>query len=433
MKNNMLKHHRVIAERGAAILLMVLLFTLGSLVVTMGVSRGVYEDVVSTRALLDSRQSFYTAESGVEDAIYRHLEAMSIGTTEVITVGSTTATTTITTLLAQKRIDTTASLRSLVRKLSATIRIGNGASFNFGLQSDVGGITMNNSSSVSGNAYSNGTITGGGSSMIYGDVISAGSSGLITGIHATGSAWSNRIQNSTVNKNAYYQSISSTVVGGISYPGSIDQATTSLPIEESLIDEWKTHAEAGGTISGPCPYTINADATIGPVKVACDMVITGNNTDVTLMGPIWVEGNLTMEKANFYVDSSLGPNSVQMIVDDPDSHATGSKITVSQSTSFFDEDGGSSYVLLLSRNDSARTGGSETAINLTQSANGKVLVYAADGKINLANSVSMKEVTGYHIVLGNNTNVSYETGLASLLFSGGPGGSYIITNWGETQ
>jgi hypothetical protein len=163
------------------------------------------------------------------------------------------------------------------------------------------------------------------------------------------------------------------------------------------------------------------------------VTITGNNTDVTLSGPLWIDGNLTLEKATFHIPSTLGTKSVQIVVDDPENHATGSKIVVQNSTTFVDDDGGSSYVLLLSRNNSAKNGGSEVAIDLAQSANGKVLVYAAEGEINLANSVTMKEVTGYHIVLGNNTNVQYETGLANLLFSGGPGGSYVLTQWQEIQ
>ena len=87
----------------------------------------------------------------------------------------------------------------------------------------------------------------------------------------------------------------------------------------------------------------------------------------------------------------------------------------------------------MSKNTSAKNSGPVTAINVAQSAAGKVLVYAADGKINLANSVNLKEVTGYQITLGNNTNVTYETGLASLIFTGGPGGAYIITKWNEHE
>lgn len=420
-------------KKGAAILIVVILLTLGSMLMTIGISRGTYGDVVNTRTLLQSRQSYYTAESAIEDAIYRHMSGKSIGASEVLSIGSSTATTTITNVFDEKHINVTAIDNLLYRKIRGIIRVGNGASFNFGMQSDVGGISMNNSSSVTGNAYANGPITGGGSSMIYGDVISAGASGLIDGVHATGSAWAHTIDDSTIDKNAYYQNISSTAVGGVSYPGSADQATSSLPIEDSLIEEWKVQAAAGTIITGPCPYTINSDVTLGATKITCDTIITGNNTDVTLTGPVWVDGNLTLEKASFHIDASLGTKSVQMIADDPESHATGSKISITQSTNFYDDDGGSSYVLLLSRNSSAKDSGSETAIELTQSANGKVLVYAAEGKITLANSVTMKEVTGYKIVLGNNTNVQYETGLASLLFSGGPGGAYVITSWNEVK
>ncbi len=421
------------AHTGAAILIVVVLLTLGSMLMTIGISRSTYEDVINTRSLLESRQSYYTAESGVEDAVYRHMKGLSIASPAVLTIGSSTATTTITNVFDEKHIDTSARYKTLTRKLSAVIRVGNGASFNFGMQSDVGGITMNNSSSVTGNAYANGPITGGGSSAIYGDVISGGPTGLINGVHATGSAWAHTIQGSTIDKNAYYQTISSTGVGGTSYPGSVDQATSSLPIGDNLIEEWKSQAASGTVITGPCPYVISADVTLGATKINCDTTVTGSNTNVILTGPVWINGNLTLQKADFHVAASLGTKSVQMIVDDPLSHATGSKISLTQATTFIDDDGGNSYVLLLSRNNSAKNSGPVTAINLSQSASGKVLVYAAEGKINLSNSVNMKEVTGYSIVLGNNTNVQYETGLANLLFSGGPGGSYIITAWSETK
>jgi hypothetical protein len=429
-RSESLMNHR----RGAALLVMSLLFTLGSFIAVATMSRSVAEDRITSRLLLSSRQSYYTAESGVEDAIYRHLKSKSIGTSEVLTIASTTATTTITAILDRKKITGSSIVNRALRTITSYIRIGNGAAFNFGLQSDVGGIQMNNSSSVTGNVYANGPVVGGGSSIVYGDVISAGSAGRVTGVHATGSVYANTIQSSTIQKNAYYQSITGSVVNGTSYPGSPDVATSGLPISDTLIEEWKTQAEAGGVITSPCPYTINADTTIGTQKISCHTVtFTGNNTDITLTGPLWIDGNLIIEKATFHVPTSLGTKSVQMVVDDPESRATSSKITVQNSTTFVDDDGGNSYVLLLSRNNSAKSGGTEKAIDLTQSAVGKVLVYAAEGLIDMGNSVNMKEVTGYKIVLGNNTNVQYETGLASLFFSGGPAGGYVIDSWNESN
>ena len=425
---------KIFPQRGAALLITVLLFALGASLVTVSIARATYYDVITTRTQQNSLQSYYTAESGVEDAIYRNMQNMSISASVVLTIGSTTATTTITPVLDQKNIDSVAQTGSAVRKLSTVITVGNGASFNFGMQSDNGGITMQNSSSVTGNVYANGSVTGGGSSVVGGDIISGGATGLINGVHATGSAWAHSITASTIDKNAYYQSILGSTVGGNSFPGSIDQATSTLPISDDLIAQWEAQAASGTVITSPCPYTINASVTLGATLIDCnDVTITGNATNVTLTGPLWIKGNLTLSKANFYVGSSIGTKSVQIVVDEPASHATGSIITVSNSANFYDADGGNSYVLLLSRNSSARNSGAITAINLSQSASGKVLVYAGDGRIDLANSVSMKEVTGYRIVLGNNTNVAYETGLANLLFTGGPGGAYIITRWNESQ
>src|SRR3989344_2148337 len=108
-----------------------------------------------------------------------------------------------------------------------------------------------------GIVFSSGPIMGHNSNIVRGDVISAGPSGLADGIHATSSVYAHTISNSNIDKDAYYTTISGTNVGGVSYPGSPDQATSSLPISDAKIDEWKAEALAGGTYSSPCPYTIS--------------------------------------------------------------------------------------------------------------------------------------------------------------------------------
>jgi hypothetical protein len=60
-------------------------------------------------------------------------------------------------------------------------------------------------------------------------------------------------------------------------------------------------------------------------------------------------------------------------------------------------------------------------------------VYAAHGEVQLANNISLKEVTAYRIRLKNSAEVIYETGLASLLFNSGPGGGYSISSWAEIE
>jgi hypothetical protein len=84
-------------------------------------------------------------------------------------------------------------------------------------------------------------------------------------------------------------------------------------------------------------------------------------------------------------------------------------------------------------NNDAENSGSATAIDLAQSANGKVLVYAPHGRVAMGNSISLKEVTAHQIDINNGAQVIYESGLMSLLFTGGAGGGFSIADWREIQ
>lgn len=433
------KHKKFQYSRGAALLIMVTLFMFGSLLITLSISRTAYRDVLRHRTLMESKQSFFTSESATEDAVYRLRRAMNISTTEVLTINSTTATATITTVFDIKEIDTVAETNNAFRKTYAELQLGSGASFNFGLHSDTGGITMENSSSVNGNIYSNGTVTGLNSNIVNGDIISAGPNGLVDGVHATGSVWANDIQDSTIDKDAYYMTISGTIVSGTSNPGSLDQATSSLAITDELLDQWETEAEAGGVIASTdaeCAsgtYTIDVDTAIGPLKIECSLLIDKNSTDLTLLGPVWVVGNIdTKSSPNLAVDPSLSGKSIQMIAHDPANTTSSSKIIIAQSASFTGASG-NSFILMISRNDDKEQGGSEVAISAGNSAGGDLLFFSAHGEVLIQNSLVLKEVSAFQITLQNSAQVTYESGLGNLLFTGGPGGSFVVNTWKEVE
>ncbi|MCH7541914.1 hypothetical protein IH981_04045, partial [Patescibacteria group bacterium] len=59
------------------------------------------------------------------------------------------------------------------------------------------------------------------------------------------------------------------------------------------------------------------------------------------------------------------------------------------------------------------------------------ILYANNGTIKLNSNVHVKEVTSYKLVLESNAEVTYETGLASVLFISGPGGTFQILSWQE--
>lgn len=442
------RRNQNIRSQGAALLIFVFFFLMASAVLTIGIGRGVYRDYDSYRVHESGIRSFFAGEAGIEDAIYRHRDGRGYSNTETFSFMGATVSTTRTLIVDSYRIVSLGDVHNAKRSSEAYITVGDGASFNFGLQSGNGGITLSNSSSVIGNVFSNGTVQGAGSAIVRGDVISAGSSGLINSIHATGSAWAHTIQSSTIDTDAYYQTITGSVVSGGAcvnahcHPGSTDQATATMPIPDSMIEDWKVGIETSGTLiassSAQCSsgtYIIDTDTVLGNVKIGCNVELKkkGSGTTITFTGPVWIEGNLLFSQGPTIVaSSSLGTRSVQVIVDKENNHATGSTISVNQSTNFISGNA-LSYIVLISMNTSAEGGGTTKAIDLAQSSNGKLLVYAPHGLIDMGNNISLKEVTAHQIEISNGAQVIYESGLMSLLFTGGPGGGYTITSWEEIE
>lgn len=434
--------------RGAALLLFVIFFLFGSTVLTFGVARGVYQSLVEIRVLTESKKSYFVAEAAIEDAVYRHRDGRAYSNNETFTIDGVIASTTRVLVVDTYMITAEGNAHEAIRRAKVGLTVGDGASFNFGLQSGNGGIAMSNSSSVKGNVFSNGSVVGAGTATVYGDIISAGASGLINHVTATGSAWAHTIQSSVIGKEAYYQSIVGTTVSGSAcpnahcHPASPDQATATLPIPDAMIEDWKTGIENTGTIiastSAQCSggtYTIDTNMTLNNVKIECNVNIKkkGAGTTVTIAGPVWVSGNLSFSSGPAIVaSSSLGTKSVQIVVDNESNRTTSSKISVNQATNF-SSGNAQSYILLLSMNKSAELGGSEVAIDLAQSANGKVLVYASHGRVDMGNNISLKEVTAHQIDINNGAEVIYESGLMSLLFTTGPGGGYTIMSWKEVE
>ena len=416
-------------SKGAAALTATILLLVVTSVIVMGTLVVSIQFQHIIRLLTHSTKSRVLAESVLEDTVFRVRQGMDFQSTNSIAVANVYATATVTTISPSALYIVGAAKSSGVpQQRWTTLLLGSGVAFNFGVQSGEGGIILENSSSVSGNAYSNGPIQGS-SNVISGTVVSAGPTGLINGIHATGSAYAVTITGSTIDRDAYYQNISGTTVTGTSYPGSPAEATSTFPISQTLVDEWKASAEAGGVISTPCPYIISSDVTIGPVKITCDLEIKSSNFTVDIAGPVWVEGTITIKNGpTLRVDSSLAGQSVALIASNPTDTETSSQIWV-QNSATFQGSGNNSYILLLSENDSASNGGSNPAIVVGQSASGKLLVYTMNGEINLEQSVDIKEVTAWRIRLKNSANVKYESGLANLLFNSGPGGGFQIDGW----
>lgn len=387
----------------------------------------------SSRSFLASKQAYMAAQSGLEETLYRMKNGISMPSALDLHLSTGSSSIIVSDITAGKKISVTGKSDVYERKLEMNLSLGTGIAFHYGIQSGLGGFELKNSSSVTGNVFSGGPIKGVGN-MIYGDVISAGATGLISGIHATGTAFSNKIENSTIDRDAYYKTLTGTTVVGTKYPNSPDQPIAPLPITDAQIHAWED--EAALLPEAQCnngSYDINAATEIGPLVIPCDLNIRGTAGGYTInvKGHIWVKGNITItQKAKIAMDSSLGSQNVAIIADNPNDHMSSSIINLGNSSTFQGSGATGSWVFMISQNASGESGGSTNAISVGQSSSALV-GYAIHGLITLAQSVSLKEVTAYKIVLTQSSNVTYDKGLPNALFSAGPGGGYDIIDWLE--
>jgi Tfp pilus assembly protein PilX len=452
-------------KQGYAALISILFFLSISLLFTFGFSALALQEKESSRLALRAKQSYALAESGVEDAAFRLQTGKQLSSSETISLNGEQVTTTITTLSGGDReIRGDGTVFQSVRSVQLILTTDTGASFQYGVQVGEGGVTMQNSSSIVGNVYSNGNIQGQNSAQIIGDAFVAGASeirDITVSKNAHGNAiyestiggtassttivddstvgvdvYADSILNTIITDDAYYQtSLSGGSVGGVIVPGTPPPPQLpplAMPIPDSQIDLWKTAAEAGGTITGPCPYAPSTGTSLGPVKIICDVNISGN-TNITLTGPVWIVGNLTMRNnAQINLASSYGIASEVIIAEDPANPNTKGSISVLNNTNLNGSGTVGSYILAISMNRAAENGMSDIAITINNSANAPIY-YAPHGEITIQNNSALKEATAYKISLSNSTQVTYETGLADITFSSGPSGSWSIASWREVE
>ena len=253
------KMENKIQERGAALLLFVLLFMSVSLGMTMLIGKIIYDEFAVYRFLEKGKASFFAVEAGLDDAVYRYREgSLDYSSNESFFVSGIPVETEVSIGVVSDEtvITAVANNASSVRKGEVTLVVGEGVSFGFGLHSGNGGIRMLNTSGVIGNIFSNGQVVGSSNTQnnVYGSVISAGNNGLIESLHATGTARANTIDDSVIDDDAYYQTITSTFVSGAlcpnpnCHPGSDNKAPRAFPISDSEISAWKTEIEDTGII-----------------------------------------------------------------------------------------------------------------------------------------------------------------------------------------
>lgn len=260
-----------------------------------------------------------------------------------------------------------------------------------------------------------------------------------------GNGYARIIDSTTIGGKAYYQDLIGTVKaaagsdiceenesGPNCFDNQPDQPPQNFPITESQITQMEAQAVAGGTINCSPTCTIPTGSAIGPKKYVGDVVID-LGAIVNLTGTVWVAGDLTISNNSVLrLDDGYGTGSGVIIADDPANRTTKGRITLSNNGDLRGNSMPDTYIMALSMNGDPTF--VNDAIDITNNLTAGI-AYAANGAVDISNNASLKEVTGQKIKLQNNATIVYESGLADVIFSGGPGGAWEIQkqSWREIK
>lgn len=226
--------------------------------------------------------------------------------------------------------------------------------------------------------------------------------GMTIGSSSNGVARANQIVNSTVHGSACPNA----------YCIIENPPAQAMPISDGNITDWKNDAAAGGTYVGNYNISGTQQASLGPKKIQGDLMLS-NSSILTVTGTLWVTGNIYVSNSStIRLDPGYGANSGIVLTD--------GTITVSNSA-IFQGAGTGSYVLLLT----ARDAKSQTSIFVSNASTG-VIYYAGKSWIQFSNSATAKEATAWGITLSNSSTVTYESGLANMNFTSGPGAGWQL-------
>lgn len=424
-------------DNGAAMLVFTVFVFFTSFIIIVGISRPALREFSITQNALNSRQTYFLSESGLEDAYYRIKNGKQVSASENLVLGSSTATTTISDIGGgQKQISSLADTNTNQRKVNLVLDSSSSStvvnlSYTTGLHAGTSGVLLYSDSGYgdmryTGDIYSVGPIVLYGTARVTGNLFANGSSGSIayhdpynigSGYIVTGNSSAHTVKDTTASGTIYCQTGSNN--NKSCNTSQSDPSVPAIPDLSSQITAWKNEAAAGSVYG--FDYATQKWY-VGPKKINGDFTMYG---DMVLTGPLWVTGHINIIQAGKKVSLSSNFGSGDGVIIGDDDIMIGSSGT--QSPTIFEGSGSSdSNILIIGTN----TGYSSALVN---NVSGNILVHTPNGRTNLMGSATgIKGVIAKWIQIGGatNANTTYSTGPSSLNF--GPD-TYGINSWKETQ
>ncbi len=402
-------------NKGFIAILVSFLILLIMLSIGVASSKLIINQTKAFNSFFNSQQSYFMAESGIEDALLRIRRSMSFSFSYNLVLENVSTSINISEIIGgASTIKSIGNSQDNFRQLEVVNSLGGDeVQFFFGAQVGDGGLVMANNSKIVGNVFSNGDAVGTG--LISGSIQVAKSGNRLENITVGGDARVHTCQGANIT-GALYATVPgdcSSDGGSFSLPSEI--SPQPFPISDEQILGWKEDLTEGDIYVGD--YTVSGFDSFGPLKIEGNLVLE-NSAHLELQGNVWITGDIIMNNSTTVsLSDDYGSCSGILMAD--------GIINIKNNTILRGNSFSSSYLLVLT------TSSANPAIYIKNNAEAGVF-FASNGFIEVSNNVALKEITAYGLTLSNNVLIEYDIGLANLFFTGGPSSGWKIESWRES-
>lgn len=436
---------------------LILVFALGMMGVFVAVAFSSFGSsrIISQKAFADSDKAYFAAQSGIEELMVRLRSHHNFGELWSLTEAldnDAVYQATISGDLSTKIATSTGIFKDFIRRLEVQVASSSSkTSFLFAVQAGEGGFELEKNTTIKGlgdrpgNVYSNGNIlgentsSGTSGSKILGEAWAVGKiSGLKSdstgGVYIASDAHASQLIRCQVSGDV------EAPVPPVACPHEgeyrVGEAPETVPLSAIDVEFWKQQAAQSSIWTGDCVIgaedasdCAGSEKRLGSVKIGGNLtVLSGEN--FTLTGPIWVEGDATINSnVKVSVEESLGSEGVVIVVDYPEDRFGRGKILTASNVSFFQtEQEGPAIFVSTNKEDNCTT---DPAVKV--SSNTATVVFSApDGCIFFESNSLVRGVLAKKIYLSNNSSIIYDPRLAYVVLKTGLGG-WAVTSYREIQ
>lgn len=286
-------------EKGAVIMVAVMIFLVLSVTVVLGIALPISAQIRNSALVLQTKKSVFAADVLADDALYRLNLGRTLPSTMVLSMNGASSSAIISDVTGGKQIIALGESGAIDRYSKTKFIQGAGIAIAYGLQVGTGGFEMSGGPTIYGNVYSNGNVVASGGSTVTGSLIAASVSEFDTDLEvfdATTTPWGSQTLGT---------------VNGIRTIAQKFRVSTTTPVTAIELYVKKTGTPANATIKimndsagsvGTTQIGGNGSMSAAYVTTGYGWVKTFPYTPATLVPgtDYWVTINYSGTNANYY-------------------------------------------------------------------------------------------------------------------------------------